>query len=247
MGKGASAEIVEEYQTTGSGDVFSTSVMEADLDEESALRHSFLQMSNPGAGTHTKLTCVRQATKSSYTLLESRLGGILTRHDVQIEQLGSDTNTTMRHFVLCAKQQLHDLHTKLILDHPNGVADQLHKCISGTPTSRGVFDGNVQVRQGAQKTDAGQLSRNLLLAPRATVNVKPNLQIIADDVKCTHGCTVSDLSDEELFYFASRGIDSDTARDCLVFSFGAEIIREYKYDEICKRLEARMKSMLKSD
>jgi Fe-S cluster assembly protein SufD len=66
---------------------------------------------------------------------------------------------------------------------------------------RGVFDGCIRVNRAAQKTDAKQLSRNLLLAPRATVNVKPNLQIVADDVKCTHGCAVSDLADEELFYF----------------------------------------------
>ena len=107
----------------------------------------------------------------------------------------------MRHFLLCGAAQLSDLHTKLTLDHPRGEADQLHKCIVSSASGRGVFDGNVKVNRMAQKTDAGQLSRNLLLVPRATVNVKPNLQIIADDVKCTHGCAVSDLSEEELFYF----------------------------------------------
>ncbi len=107
----------------------------------------------------------------------------------------------MRHFLLVGEAQLADLHSKLVLDHPGGEADQLHKCIVSAPSGRGVFDGNVKVNRAAQKTDAGQLSRNLLLVPRATVNVKPNLQIVADDVKCTHGCAVSDLSEEELFYF----------------------------------------------
>ena len=73
-------------------------------------------------------------------------------------------------------------------------------------TGRGVFDGSVRVERQAQKTDAGQLSRNLLLVPRATVNVKPNLQIVADDVKCTHGCAVSDLEEDQLFYF--RQVDA---------------------------------------
>lgn len=73
---------------------------------------------------------------------------------------------------------------------------------------RGVFDGAVKVEQKAQKTDAGQLSRNLLLVPRATVNVKPNLQIVADDVKCTHGCAVSDLEESQLFYFRWGGVPS---------------------------------------
>lgn len=77
----------------------------------------------------------------------------------------------------------------------------LCRCIVAAGTGRGVFDGAVRVEQKAQKTDAGQLSRNLLLVPRATVNVKPNLQIVADDVKCTHGCAVSDLEEDQLFYF----------------------------------------------
>ena len=75
------------------------------------------------------------------------------------------------------------------------------RCIVSAATGRGVFDGNVRVGQAAQKTDAQQLSRNLLLVPRATVNVKPNLQIIADDVKCSHGCAVSDLEEDQMFYF----------------------------------------------
>jgi hypothetical protein len=181
-------------------------------------------------------------------------------------QVGPDTTTTMRHFILAGAQQLHDLHTKLDLAHPRGSANQLHKCIVSHASGRAVFDGNVKVNRYAQKTDAGQLSRNLLLVPRATVNVKPNLQvrrrlprscapatpcllcvatpsppplarttahagsvgghpphccppplsptphnqppkraqIVADDVKCTHGCAISDLSAEELFYFRWR-------------------------------------------
>ncbi len=75
------------------------------------------------------------------------------------------------------------------------------RCIVAASSGKGVFDGNVRVERLAQKTDAQQLSRNLLLAPRATVNVKPNLQIVADDVKCTHGCAVSDLEEDQLFYF----------------------------------------------
>jgi Fe-S cluster assembly protein SufD len=142
----------------------------------------------------------------------------------------------MKHFVLCGARQLHDLHTSLRLDHPEGVADQVHKCIVSEASGHGVFDGNVQVNKAAQLTDAGQLSRNLLLAPRATVNVKPNLQIIADDVKCTHGCAVSDLSAEEMFYFRSRGIDASTARRALVYSFGAEVLQQLEHKELVQRL-----------
>ena len=89
------------------------------------------------------------------------------------------------------------------LCHSNGIRliFPLCRCIVSAASGRGVFDGNVRVGQAAQKTDAQQLSRNLLLVPRATVNVKPNLQIIADDVKCSHGCAVSDLEEDQMFYF----------------------------------------------
>ncbi|KAL5975343.1 hypothetical protein ACLOJK_019665 [Asimina triloba] len=84
----------------------------------------------------------------------------------------------------------------------------------------------------AQQTDAGQLTRSLLLVPRATVNVKPNLQIIADDVKCSHGAAISDLEEEQLFYFRTRGVDIQTARNALIFSFGAEVTNRLPYQPL---------------
>jgi Fe-S cluster assembly protein SufD len=86
-----------------------------------------------------------QAEGSSYELVEARLGGSLSRHDVGISQAGPDTVTSMKHFLLAGAGQLQDLHTKLALDHPRGQADQLHKCIASAATGRGVFDGNVKV------------------------------------------------------------------------------------------------------
>lgn len=103
----------------------------------------------------------------------------------------------------------------------------------------------VQVNRLAQKTDAGQLSRNLLLVPKATVNVKPNLQIIADDVKCTHGCAVSDLSDEELFYFRARGVSYEQARQALVYSFGAEVVQQLKHEKLVARIQQDIRDSLK--
>ena len=93
----------------------------------------------------------------------------------------------------------------------------------------------------AQQTDAGQLTRSLLLEPRATVNLKPNLQIIADDVKCSHGAAISDLEDSQLFYFQARGIDLETARKALVLSFGAEVINRLPYSFIQKQVKDHVK------
>ena len=96
----------------------------------------------------------------------------------------------------------------------------------------------------AQQTDAGQLTRSLLLEPRATVNVKPNLQIIADDVKCSHGAAISDLEENQLFYFLARGIDLETARKALIFSFGGEVIERLPYSSIRKKVETHIKALL---
>ena len=230
----------------GRGGVYATlPVAEIELDDAACLEHHYVVMDAPGA-IHFKSTLVNQSTSSNYSLVEARLGGSLTRHDVGIEQLGADTETTMRSFILSGESELHDLHSKLRLNHPRGLAEQLHKCIASHPTSRGVFDGNVRVNRAAQRTDAQQLSRNLLLVPRATVNVKPNLQIIADDVKCTHGCTVSDLSEDELFYLRARGIDEATAREMLVYSFGREIVAGLKDELLLDRVEKSIRHTLAS-
>jgi len=190
---------------------------------------------------HLRATLVEQAAGSSYSLVEARAGGAagaLTRHDVDVTQLGGDTATAMSHFVLCGPGQLHDLHTRLQLDHPRAKARQLHKCIASSATSRGVFDGAVRVGRLAQQTDAGQLTRSLLLAPRATVHARPNLQIVADDVRCTHGCAISDLSDEEMFYFRARGVPAASARGALVASFGSEVVRALGSAALAARVRA---------
>lgn len=250
LGRGADAEIVEEYVSAAAADggsggataVFSVS--EAVLDEGASLRHGYVEREGRGAA-HFKASLVDQAERSSYSLVEARAGGGLVRHDLGIAQGGPETTTRMRHFLLAGADQLQDLHSKLVLDHPRGEADQLHKCIVAHASGRGVFDGNVRVNRLAQKTDAGQLSRNLLLAPRATVNVKPNLQIIADDVKCTHGAAISDLSEEELFYFRARGIAADAARQALVRSFGSEVVGALRLPGLVARVQADVVAALR--
>ena len=99
----------------------------------------------------------------------------------------------------------------------------------------------------AQRTNAGQISRNLLLVPKATVNVKPNLQIVADDVVCTHGCTVSDLEEEALFYIQSRGLSPTTARSLLVAGFGLEIASKLTGKELRVRVEKAVRDALDQD
>ncbi|KAG9445237.1 hypothetical protein H6P81_016577 [Aristolochia fimbriata] len=238
--KGAYIEIIEEYFGGEEGESYWTnSVMEVAIADGGRVRHSYLQMHGKNAA-HIKWTLVRQEASSGYELVEVSTGAKLSRHNLHIQQLGPDTQTNLSALHLCGCNQLQDLHSRLVLDHPRGEARQLHKSIVSHSSGRGVFDGNIQVNRYAQQTDAGQMSRNLLLVPRATVDLKPNLQIIADDVQCSHGATMSDLETEPLFYFQARGIDLQTARKALLFSFGAEVTA-LLHTPLRKRVEDHVK------
>ena len=244
--EGAELSVVEDFTGEGETEYWQNGVCEITLAKGASLKHSLIQNHGRSA-THTRTTLVTQEEESRYEVNEVSVGGKTARHDVNIKQLGPRTETVLGCFNLAGANQTLDLHSKVTLDHEEGVSNQLHKCIVSAATGRGVFDGNVQVNRLAQRTDAQQLSRNLLLVPKATVNVKPNLQIIADDVKCTHGCTVSDLEEEELFYIRSRGLSTDTARSLLVSGFGVEVISRFPGKDVRERVNAMVRSALLRD
>jgi len=238
--------LVEDFAGEGEAAYWQNGVCEIVLEKGASLKHSIVQNHGRGA-VHTRTTLVTQAEESKYELNEISVGGKTARHDLSIKQLGPRTETVLGCFILAGAEQTLDLHSKLQLDFEEGKSNQVHKCIVSAATGRGVFDGNVQVNRFAQRTDAKQLSRNLLLVPKATVNVKPNLQIVADDVKCTHGCTVSDLEEEELFYIQSRGLSVETARSLLVSGFGVEIISRLPGKELRERVNSIVRAALQRD
>ena len=123
------------------------------------------------------------------------------------------------------ENQLADTHSLVRFDGPDGQLDQLHKTVAAG-AGRSVFNGAVQVPRAAQRTDASQLSRSLLLSDRARVDTKPELEIVADDVKCAHGATVSRLQQDELFYLQSRGIAADQAARLLLAGYCQDVLRE---------------------
>ena len=249
VGEGASVCIVEEFAAAGGsedGAYWHNGVCELVLEKGAKVTHTMVQ-AQTRAAVHTRATHLTQAEESEYKLAEINFGGRLGRHDLGVTQLGPRTNTELACFNLAGEGQCLDLHSKVVLDHEEGTTDQVHKCIVSAASGRGVFDGNVQVNQLAQRTDAGQISRNLLLVPKATVNVKPNLQIVADDVVCTHGCTVSDLEEEGLFYLQSRGLSPATARSLLVAGFGLEIVSKVAHDDLRERVGALVRASLDRD
>lgn len=242
--KGGEISIVEEY-VGGDRDkcYWTNSVMEVVVGEGAKVSHSYIQNQSFNAA-HIKWTWVQQESTSKYEHIEVSTGGKLSRHNIHIQQVGPDTVTELSTFHMCVADQTQDLHSRLVLDHPRGVSQQIHKCIVAHSSGQAVFDGNVQVNRYAQQTDAGQLTRSLLLEPRATVNVKPNLQIIADDVKCSHGAAISDLEEDQLFYFKTRGVDAETARKALIFSFAAEVVERLPNASIRKKVETHIRELL---
>ncbi|XP_057520331.1 protein ABCI7, chloroplastic [Amaranthus tricolor] len=242
--KGGEVSIVEEFVSDDDNKCYWTnSVVELIIGEGATVNHSYVQTQSLGAA-HIKWTSIRQESASTYKLVEFSSGGKLSRHNLHVQQVGPDTVTELSTLHLSINDQTQDLHSSLVLDHPRGYTNQLHKCIVAHPHGQAVFDGNVKVLRNAQQTDAGQLTRSLLLVPQATVNVKPNLQIIADDVKCSHGAAISDLEDDQLFYFQARGIDLETARRALIFSFGAEVIDQIPFAHVREKTKSRITELL---
>ncbi|KAF7828552.1 protein ABCI7, chloroplastic [Senna tora] len=242
--KGGEIDIIEEFSNTNGNQCYWTnSALEVVIREGGKVRHSYIQ-SQPLGAAHIKWTSVQQESSSTYELTEVSTGAKLGRHNLHIQQLGPDTLTELSTLHLCVGDQTQDLHSRLVLDHPRGYSRQLHKCIVTHSMGQAVFDGNIKVNRYAQQTDAGQLTRSLLLEPRATVNVKPNLQIVADDVKCSHGAAISDLEESQLLYFRARGIDIETARRVLIFGFGGEVIEKLPYSSIRERVRSQIKLLL---
>ena len=249
----SSVNVIEKYATVGGSGkkhasrYWANDVVEMRLAENARVFHS-LSQDHGREAVHTRATYVRQNESSAYEINEVNVGAKLHRHDLRVKQLGKKTDTKLNCFNLAGAKQTQDLHSSIILDFEEGTTDQRHRCIVSSSSGKGVFDGNVRVNKFAQRTDAKQITRNLLLVPKATVNTRPNLQIVADDVKCTHGCTVSDLEEEELFYIQSRGLTKEIARSLLVSGFGTEIISGMKGGEKFKEyVRETVKSALSKD
>jgi Fe-S cluster assembly protein SufD len=220
--------LIEEY-ITGKMPVpqeeqvyFNNSVTEIWVNENAQVSHNRIVLESDAA-FHIGKTAVTQARYSRYSCNAVTVGGKISRHNLEILQTGEQTETTLNGLTVIGEKQLADTHSAISLNHPHGVSKQLHKCIIGD-RAHGVFNGKVFVPKPAQLTDAAQLNRNLLLSSKARVDTKPQLEITADNVKCTHGATVSQLEDDEIFYLQSRGIDETDARKLLVNAFAAEII-----------------------
>ncbi|MBW4564244.1 MAG: Fe-S cluster assembly protein SufD [Mojavia pulchra JT2-VF2] len=203
---------------------FTNAVTEIWVGENAQVNHTRIEREGLEA-FHIGKTAIAQARDSRYTCNAVTFGGKLSRHNLEILQTGEQTETILNGLTIIYGNQLADTHSAIALNHPYSKSEQLHKCIVGD-RAHAVFNGKVFVPKPAQLTDAAQLNRNLLLSSKARVDTKPQLEITADNVKCAHGATVSQLEDDEIFYLQSRGIDENAARNLLINAFAAEIINK---------------------
>ena len=240
---GARAAVVESYVSLASGSTYWTNtVTEVVLGANSWLEHTRIQRESERA-YHIGATHVHQLRDSHYRSFSMAMGGALARHNLHARLNDSNVETLLYGLYITRGDQLVDNHTTIYHDQPNCRSWEVYKGILDG-RSRAVFNGKVLVKPEAQQTDAKQTNRNLLLSDQAKVNTKPQLEIFADDVKCTHGATVGRLDDLALFYARSRGVPAQAAQRLLTYAFAAEVIAEVTLQPVREELEHLVRERL---
>ncbi|MEE3718621.1 Fe-S cluster assembly protein SufD [Tumidithrix elongata RA019] len=228
--------LVETYVGMDSQPYFTNTVTEIWLAESAQVHHTKVQQEGNEAFWVAN-TAIAQSRHSVYQGNTISLGAKLSRHNLYARQMGEQTETHLNGLAFMDSQRLADTHSSMSHDYPHGSSNQLHKCIAGD-RGHAVFNGKIQVAKPAQLTDSRQLSRNLLLSAKARIDTKPQLEIFADNVKCAHGATVSQLDAEEVFYLQSRGIDAASSASLLTYAFAAEVINQIAIASLRESLSA---------
>lgn len=234
-GRGSRATVVEDFVSLGGGLAFTNAVCEIALAEGSAVEHVSLQREHEDAA-HLGAIRVRQARDSRYKAHGISLGGRLTRNDVLAILDGPGADCELNGFYVASDAQHVDNHTTIDHARPQGTSREFYKGVLDD-RARGVFSGKVIVRPGAQKTSAQQTNKNLLLSADAEIDSKPQLEIFADDVRCSHGSSIGQLDEDALFYLRARGIDLATARSLLMRAFSAEITARIGIGALRERID----------
>ena len=243
--EGSRARIVETYVSDGTGPTFILPVTEVIVKEGAHLEHVRVQDESPES-FHIANWQTHQAPRSEYHSYNVCYGAALARVDQGIWLDGEDTVTRLDGVVCASGDQHIDNHTRLDHAFPNGNSFEIYKQVVDDRATV-VFNGKIFVHQDAQKTDAKQTNQALLLSPTATIDSKPQLEIFADDVKCTHGATVGQLEDLPLFYMRSRGVPKQQAEAVLVYAFAAEVLELITHEGVRQSLEKRLYEKLGVD
>ena len=231
----SSATVIENFVSSGDSRYFTNAIAEIVVKDGARLEHYRLQRDSKDA-FHVSTTSAELGRASRYDTTSINLGAQLARHDVSVVMDHEGAETAVDGLYIVGSNQHSDTHS--VIDHkqPHCNSHQLYKGILDG-NGRAVFNGKIFVREGAQKTDAQQTNKNLLLSDKARVDTKPQLEIFADDVKCAHGAAVGQIDPEELFYLETRGIGPELGRNLLTYGFAEEVIGKIKIESIRSQLD----------
>ena len=231
INKNAELSAIESIVSGGKGIIWVNGLSDVLVHADARFHHTMLQTAGMGVRLiqHTNVRQHRQSLYNNFTI--TLPGADLVRNDLQTRLEEDHTETHLYGLYLTAGNQLVDNHTLVDHQKPHCLSNELYKGVL-PEQSTGVFNGKVYVHQDAQKTNAFQQNNNLVISPKATIDSKPQLEIFADDVKCSHGSTVGQFSEEALFYLRARGIGEETAKGLLINAFAFDVTEKIRIPEV---------------
>jgi len=244
-GAGSQVTVIESYVGGPGETYFSNAVSEVFVGENAGVDHYKIQEESLDA-FHIGALHVHTSRSARFSSHSFALGGRIVRNDAHAILDGEGGDCTLNGLYLADRERLIDNHTAIDHAKPHCGSHEVYKGILGG-SARAVFNGKIIVRQDAQKTDAKQTNRALLLTDGATINTKPQLEIFADDVKCTHGAAIGQLDDEAIFYLRARGMTFAEARDMLIHAFAAQVLDGVAVEPLRAALETELFDQLAKD
>ena len=242
LNENSSIKIIEHFKCLDKNLCFTNSLTNINLKKSSNIEFNKLQNHNDFQIVVDN-TIINQDEKSYSTINTLLLGGKFTRNNLSFYQNGEYCESNMNGVVILNNNEFGDYHTYVDHKKANCESNELYKGIY-LDKSKGVFNGKIMVRADSQKINAFQANNNLLLSENSSINSKPQLEIYADDVKCSHGCTIGQLDDNALFYMRTRGINKEDAKTILTFAFASEAIEKLTIDELADITKKEMEKKL---
>lgn len=234
VGENAHVQIIERHQSLNSNPVLTNSVTEIFAQKRAIVDYYKIQNDVQTANLVDN-TYIAQKQESRVAVHTFSFGGNITRNNLNFYHQGERIDSTLKGITIIGDKQHVDHYTLVHHATPNCESHQNYKTIL-SDNANGVFNGKIFVEKEAQKTNAFQQNNNILISDKATINAKPQLEIFADDVKCSHGCTIGQLDESALFYMQQRGIPKKEARALLMYAFTNEVIESIKIPELKQRI-----------
>ncbi len=234
VGKNAQVQIMERHQSLNSNPVLTNTVTEIFTHENANVDYYKIQ-NDLHSATVIDNTYIAQKRDSNASVHTFSFGGNITRNNLNFYHQGENVESTLKGITIIGDKQHVDHYTLVNHAEPHCESHQNYKGIFDG-SSTGVFNGKIYVEKEAQKTDAFQQNNNILLSDKATINAKPQLEIFADDVKCSHGCTIGQLDDSAMFYMQSRGIPQKEAKALLMYAFSNEVMESIRIPELKNKI-----------